>query len=281
MPTVWRCNLLCPYSSVIFLPTGVQWPSAWSHGIPPAAGENHGHPSVSTPALPKAAGWLLFCLPWSRSQPIWAQFGVSYHHCTVWVSCHLSTVWGCHRSTVWGELPSQYCLGKPCSMLAQLFGAITILFEASGSALLVGESVLKIVLMSDINLVFVVADICCFGWGLSHVLVESHHISVGDESYHTTVWGECYAIFSEWLSSPYWLGLVLSHPCLRWLLLLYSLGWDTAVRNKCYNTVVWGECYQTVVRGECHHTAVSVLVKGVTALMLGVGDTTLPLEVRT
>ena len=74
---------VCLYQSIVFLPTGVQWPGAWSHGVPPTAGENHGHPSVSTPALPEAAGLLLLCLPWGRSQPIWAQFGVSCHHCTV------------------------------------------------------------------------------------------------------------------------------------------------------------------------------------------------------
>ena len=88
---------VCLYQSVVFLPTGVQWPSAWSHGVPPAAGENYGHPSVSTPALPKAAGLLLLCLPWGRSQPIWAQFGVSGYHSTVtlgWINFAITVLFG-------------------------------------------------------------------------------------------------------------------------------------------------------------------------------------------
>ena len=52
-------------------------------------------------------------------------------------------------------------------MPAQLFGAITTLFGESGSALLFGVSVLKIVLVSDINLVFVVLT--------SAVLAEDYH----------------------------------------------------------------------------------------------------------
>ena len=99
-------QFVCLYQSV-FLPTGVQWPSAWSHGVPPAAGENHWHPPVSTPALSKAAGLLLLCLPWGRSQPIWAQFGVSGYHSTVdtlgWINFAI---------TVLGEQPCN------CSVLS-------------------------------------------------------------------------------------------------------------------------------------------------------------------
>lgn len=57
----------CTYSSAIFMPTGVQWPSAWSHGVSPAVGGHHRHPSVSATALPQTAGCLLLRVPWGCS----------------------------------------------------------------------------------------------------------------------------------------------------------------------------------------------------------------------
>ena len=212
---------VCLYQSVVFLPTGVQWPSAWSHGVPPTGDENHWHPSGSTTALPEAAGHLLFCLPWGCSQPIWAQFGVSGHHSTVWDELPsqycvgwiaITVLFGvsCCHCIVWDELPSQYCL------------AITVLFGVSSHQYHLGWVAITVLFGG-------VAITVLFG-------VSCHHILFGASCHQNIIWGE--------LPSQYCLGWVAITYCLEWVAITCCLGW-VAIRASfgasCYYSTAWGE----------------------------------------